>query len=165
MSRDLVAADGDVIEINEAARAFVADLSIRFRHRPGVALLIDYGPMRGTVGNTLQALADKRPVSPLSPPGSADLTAHVDFADLAAIARDLGAVVQGPRPQGAFLTELGLFPRTERLARGRPAEQTAALIAASRRLAASDAMGELFKVMAICSPGCAPLPGLALPIP
>ena len=61
---------------------------------------------------------------------------------------DSGAAVQGPVPQGSFLTALGLFQRTERLARAQP-EQAAALIAAARRLADPAAMGQLFKVLAV----------------
>ena len=152
-------AEGDVVEVNEAARAFVADLSVRFRHRPGVALLIDYGPLHEVAGNTLQALAARRPVNPLSPPGSADLTAHVNFTDLARITREHGAVAQGPRHQGDFLRELGLFQRTARLARGRA--DAGRLLEAARRLVEPAAMGELFKVLAICSPGCPFLAGLA----
>jgi NADH dehydrogenase [ubiquinone] 1 alpha subcomplex assembly factor 7 len=126
---------------------------------PGAAVFVDYGPMQSAAGDSLQALADKRPVSPLSVAGSADLTAHVDFADLGAVARGCGAGVQGPSPQGSFLADLGLFQRTERLARARP-DQAAALAEAARRLADPSAMGHLFKVMAVRSHGRPALPGL-----
>jgi NADH dehydrogenase [ubiquinone] 1 alpha subcomplex assembly factor 7 len=158
--RSRAAAEDAIVEINQPARDFVGMVAARFRRHAGAALVLDYGPEHSAAGDSLQALADKRPVNPLSPAGSADLTAHVDFADLAAVARSAGAGVQGPTPQGAFLNALGLFQRTERLARGRSAEQAAALIAAARRLAEPEAMGHLFKAMAICSPGCPALPGL-----
>ena len=158
-----VTTEGDIVEVNEPARAIVATLAARFQHRPGAALFLDYGPERSAAGDSLQALADKRPVNPLSPPGSADLTAHVDFADLAAVARDRGATVQGPVPQGPFLTALGLLQRTERLARGRLPEQASALVESARRLAEPAAMGQLFKAMAVCSASCPPLPGLPPP--
>jgi NADH dehydrogenase [ubiquinone] 1 alpha subcomplex assembly factor 7 len=154
-------ADGAIVEVNEPARAFVADLAERLRSQPGAGLFLDYGPARSAAGDSLQAIADKRPVNPLSPPGSADLTAHVDFAALAAVARDHGAAVQGPVPQGSFLTALGLFQRTERLVRSQSAEQATVLIEAARRLAAPAAMGDLFKVMAVCSPSCPALPGFS----
>ncbi len=154
------AAEGDVVEVNEAARAFVTAVARRLRSQPGAALFIDYGPDPGVAGDTLQALADKHPVNPLSPPGSADLTAHVDFADLAGCARASGGLVQGPTPQGRFLTALGLFERLDRLSRGRTPEQVLALLAAARRLAEPAAMGRLFKVMAIRSAACPALPGL-----
>ena len=121
--------------------------------------MLDYGPERSAAGDSLQAIADQRPVDPLSPAGSADLTAHVDFADLAEVARAAGGAVQGPAEQGAFLTELGLFQRTERLARNRSPGQARALLDAAARLAGPDAMGRLFKVLAVNSPACPPLPG------
>ena len=66
--------------------------------------------------------------------------------------------MQGPEPQGAFLTALGLFQRTERLAKKQP-DQAAAVIEAARRLVEPAAMGHLFKVLAMGSPCCPPLPG------
>jgi NADH dehydrogenase [ubiquinone] 1 alpha subcomplex assembly factor 7 len=152
------AAEGEIIELNEASRGFVGMAADRLRRDVGAALFLDYGPARSAAGDSLQALADKRPVNPLTVAGSADLTAHVDFADLAAVATAHGAATQGPATQGAFLSALGLFERTERLARGRP-EQAAALMQAAHRLAAPEAMGTLFKVLALRSTGAAALPG------
>jgi NADH dehydrogenase [ubiquinone] 1 alpha subcomplex assembly factor 7 len=155
---DRAAADGDVVELNEAARAFVSEVTVRLRRDSGVALLVDYGPAQSAAGDSLQALADKRPVNPLAVAGSADLTAHVDFAGLAGVARALGARVQGPEPQGSFLRELGLLQRVERLAKQQP-DQAAAVTEAARRLVEPAAMGHLFKVLAIASPSCPLLPG------
>lgn len=156
------AAEGDVVEINEPARAFIGAVSARLA-RQGAALFLDYGPEHSAAGDSLQALARKRPVDPLLHAGSADLTAHVDFADLAGVARAVGATVQGPVPQGPFLEALGLYQRTDRLARNRSAEEGSALIEAAKRLAEPAAMGHLFKVMAVCSAGCPPLPGFPSP--
>ena len=155
------AAVGQIVELNEPARAFVSSLAQRVRRHPGVALLVDYGPARSAAGDSLQALARRKPVDPLSPAGSADLTAHVDFADMAQTARSAGAAVQGPVTQGAFLSALGVFERTEALARGRPEVQAAALRAGTRRLTGAAAMGDLFKVLAVTSPDCGALPGFA----
>jgi NADH dehydrogenase [ubiquinone] 1 alpha subcomplex assembly factor 7 len=155
------ASEGDVVEVNEAARAFMGDVAARVVRDAGVALFLDYGPGRSAAGDSLQALARKRPVDPLGQAGSADLTAHVDFEDLALVVQGAGADVRGPVAQGAFLAALGLFQRTERLARGRTAAEGAALMEAAKRLAEPAAMGHLFKVMAVCSPSCPPLPGLA----
>jgi NADH dehydrogenase [ubiquinone] 1 alpha subcomplex assembly factor 7 len=155
------AAEGQIVELNEPARAFVSALASRVRRHPGAALLVDYGPMRSAAGDSLQALARRKPVDPLSPPGSADLTAHVDFADMAETARSAGAAVQGPVTQGAFLSALGVFQRTEALARGRTEAEAAALREGTRRLTGAAAMGDLFKVLAVTSPGCGMLPGFA----
>ncbi len=155
------AAEGQIIEVNASARAFVTAVAERAQRHRSAALLVDYGPARSAAGDTLQAIANRQPVPPLSPPGTADLTAHVDFADLAVVAHKRGASVQGPVTQAAFLTSLGLFQRTEALARGCTEEQATTLRDAARRLADPRAMGTLFKVLAIASPKCAALPGLS----
>ena len=158
-------APGEVLELCEPALAVVRHLSDRLARQPGAALLLDYGPDRPGHGDTLQALRDGRPADPLADPGSADLTAHVDFPALRDAALSCGAAVRGPIGQGAFLSELGLFARTERLARGRPPAEARALLDAAHRLAAPDRMGRLFKAMALCHPSLAGLPGFATEIP
>jgi SAM-dependent MidA family methyltransferase len=148
-------------ELNEPAHALVAALAARVTAHPGAALFLDYGPERSTQGDSLQAIANGRPADPLSPPGTADLTAHVDFSALAATARAAGAAVHGPIPQGIFLARLGLFQRTGRLARGQPAQRAAALVEAAQRLAEPNRMGRLFKALALCHPDCPVPPGFA----
>ena len=60
--------------------------------------------------------------------------------------------MHGPDGQGTFLTGLGLFARTERLAQGLPPEQVRALADGAHRLAAPERMGRLFKVLGLCHP-------------
>ena len=154
---DRQAPNGDTVEICEPALAIAAKLAVRFAERPGIALFLDYGPAESAPGNSLQALRDGRPADPLSEAGSADLTAHVDFA---AFARGAGgATIHGPLAQGIFLTRLGLFQRISRLARGQAPEKASALIGSARRLAEPDRMGQLFKVLAVCHRGCPVPPG------
>lgn len=148
-----------VVETCEPARRFVADLSFRLARHPGAALFLDYGAEHPRCGDSLQAIANGRPADPLSQPGIADLTAHVDFAVLAGIVRDSGAIAQGPIAQGLFLARLGLFQRTGRLAAGQSPVRAAALVEAARRLTEPQRMGRLFKAMALRSPGAAVLPG------
>jgi NADH dehydrogenase [ubiquinone] 1 alpha subcomplex assembly factor 7 len=148
-----------VVEVCEPAIAFARSLGSRLTARPGAALFLDYGPEHSAPGDSLQALRDGRPAEPLSEPGTADLTAHVDFATVASTARDAGAATHGPLAQGLFLTRLGLFQRTDRLARTQPPVRAAALIDAARRLVEPDRMGRLFKALAVCHPACPPPPG------
>jgi SAM-dependent MidA family methyltransferase len=152
------AADGTVAERCEAALDLARTLTARLVQYGGAALFLDYG---GGAGDTLQSLRAGRPADPLADPGSADLTAHVDFAAFADAARDSGATVHGPEPQGLFLARLGLFQRTDRLARGKPPAQAAALIDAARRLAEPDRMGRLFNALAVCHPGLPTPPGFS----
>ncbi|MCC6719947.1 MAG: SAM-dependent methyltransferase [Acetobacteraceae bacterium] len=155
------AGDGAVVEWSPAGRAAVQGLAARIASRGGVALLVDYGPEHSAPGDSLQALRDGKPADPLADPGEADLTAHVDFAALAGVARAAGAAVQGPVPQGVFLTRLGLFQRSGALARTQPPARAGALMQAASRLAEPHQMGRLFKAMAVCHPGLPPLPGFA----
>ena len=148
-----------VYELNEPALAIASSLGNRLSARPGAALFLDYGPEHSAPGDSLQALREGQPAFPLANPGTADLTAHVDFAAFAAAARDAGAAAHGPIPQGLFLTRLGLFQRTDRLARTRPPAHASAMIEAARRLAEPNRMGRLFKALALCGPGCPTPPG------
>lgn len=152
---------GEIEEICEPARAIAAHLGARLAATGGAALFIDYGPEHSARGDSLQALRDGRPTDPLADPGSADLTAHVDFQALADAATTAGAAVQGPVPQGVFLTRLGLFQRTGVLARTLPPAHAAAMIDSANRLAEPDRMGRLFKVIALCDPALPTLPGFA----
>jgi SAM-dependent MidA family methyltransferase len=151
--------DGYVIERGEAALAFIRSLGRRLHQQGGAALLLDYGPGGSAPGDSLQALRDGRPADPLADPGDADLTAHVDFAGLAAAAGATGCTVHGPLPQGVLLVRLGLFQRVDRLARGRTPAEVLALIDAARRLAEPDRMGRLFKALALCHPDVQTPPG------
>ena len=142
--------EGAITELCEPARAVVGHVARRVARDGGAALFLDYGPAESAPGDSLQALRNGRPASPFDEPGNADLTAHVDFGALARVARAAGAVAHGPMPQGVFLTRLGLFQRTGRLARTQPPMRAAALVQAAQRLAEPDRMGRLFKAMAVC---------------
>ncbi len=153
------AAEGAVLELCEPAREIVRALAARFAEQGGAALFIDYGPEQSDFGESLQALRDRVKVDPLHSPGAADLTAHVDFQALAEIAGPRAA--QGPIPQGLLLARLGLFQRSERLARTLSPMHAMAMMDSARRLAEPDQMGRLFKALAITQPDFPPLPGFA----
>ena len=152
------ARDGDIIEVRPQASALAEAIAGRLAHQPGVALFIDYGHAESAAGDTLQAVKDHDFHDPLATPGEADLTAHVDFAAFGRAAAGAGAQVLGPVGQGAFLDELGIGVRAEALKAAVPA-QGREIDAAVSRLTSEDAMGRLFKVMALLSPGMAPPPG------
>jgi SAM-dependent MidA family methyltransferase len=151
--------DDAVMERNDAAQGFIAALAQRLTTDPGAALLLDYGPAESAPGDSLQALREGKPADPLSEAGTADLTAHVDFAALAKVAREAGATVHGPVPQGMFLARIGLLQRTGALARSQPPARAAAMMTGAQRLIEPDRMGRLFKAMALCAPRCPAPPG------
>jgi NADH dehydrogenase [ubiquinone] 1 alpha subcomplex assembly factor 7 len=150
-----------VIEVCEPALRLASLLGARLRASPGAALFIDYGPAASAAGESLQALRGGRPADPLADPGSADLSAHVDFQSFASAARAAGAAVSGPVPQGLFLTRLGLFRRLDRLARGQRPAEAAALGAARRRRPPPRRLGRLFKALGLASPDGPELPGFS----
>lgn len=154
------AGEDGFLEMNEPGEAFVTALARRIAAQGGIALLIDYGA-EANPGDSLQAIRAKRFADPLAAAGEADLTALVDFGAMARAAKRGGAAVQGPVTQGAFLSALGLFERAQRLGRGRVETDAASLMTAARRLADPQAMGRLFKVLAITPPDFPLLPGFA----
>ncbi len=151
--------EGAIVERCEAAEMLADTLAARLICHKGAALFLDYGPELSAPGDSLQAIRDGQPADPLGPPGSADLTAHVDFARFGAAARAGGVQVHGPVPQGLFLARLGLFQRTNQLARRLRPREAAAMMEGARRLAEPDRMGRLFKAIALVSPGFGALPG------
>ncbi len=157
---DAAAPDGTVVEVGEAGRAVIGAISSRLVAEGGTALFLDYGGSGGG-GDTLQAIRNGRPADPLSAPGRADLTAHVDFAGLAAAAQAAGATVFGPEPQGLFLARLGLHQRTFRLAQQQQPDRAGTLLGAAQRLSEPAQMGRLFKAMAIAQLGLPEPPGFS----
>ena len=150
--------DGTILEMSPAGEALAADIAGRIAAAGGAALIVDYGYGGGGRGDTLQAVKSHAFADPLAAPGEADLTAHVDFAALAAAAAVEGAAVHGPITQGEFLTSLGLLERAGVLGAGAGPAAQAAIRAAVQRLAGPDQMGTLFKVLAITQPGITPPP-------
>ena len=143
------APEGAVQELCEPALALGTSLAERFRHAPGAALFLDYGPAESALGDSLQAMHAHARAEPLAAPGSVDLTAHVDFAALARVARRAGAAAHGPLPQGLFLQRLGLVSRSAVLARENP-RQAGDILSAAQRLVAKESMGQLFKALCLC---------------
>ena len=142
---------GTVLETSPAAAAVMFEAAGRLSGQGGTALFIDYGHAEPRFGSTLQAVRAHRKVEPFAAPGEADLTAHVDFATMAEIARSRGAKWLGTVPQGAWLRGLGIDARAEALADFAP-EHREALMRAKERLAGDGQMGLLFKVMGLASP-------------
>ena len=152
---------GAVAEVSPAAVALAADIGARVVADGGAALIIDYGSAAFGARETLQAVAHHKSHPPLEAPGTADLSAHVDFAVLARAGAETGARVTGPVAQGAFLEALGIRARaaTLRAAAGRQAAAT--VDSALARLVGAAGMGGLFQVLCLSDPAAPPPAGLA----
>jgi NADH dehydrogenase [ubiquinone] 1 alpha subcomplex assembly factor 7 len=143
---------GAVFEFCPSVLALGTVLGARFKRNPGAALFIDYGYFPSRAGPTLRALSRHQPVDPLSSPGSADLSAHVDFAVFADAASAAGSDVYGPVPQGRFLAALGAGERLAALSQRATSTQRQQLESGVERLLDPAQMGDLFKALALVSP-------------
>nr|WP_082835996.1 SAM-dependent methyltransferase [Croceicoccus bisphenolivorans] len=155
------AAEGAILETCPAASAIMRELASRVARQGGAILAIDYGYAELAHGSTFQAVARHERADPFAAPGTADLTAHVDFGALADAARGSGLRVDGITAQGAFLMALGMGYRAAALARANP-QGAEDVFAALQRLTAPDAMGSLFKVIAAVHPAWPESAGFAV---
>ncbi|MEP2641188.1 SAM-dependent methyltransferase [Roseobacter sp.] len=149
-------APGDVVEETPAIAPIMHAIGWRIARHGGAGLIIDYGDWHSK-GDTFQAVQNHAPVDPLADPGTADLTAHVDFAALATAAPCRTSAMT---PQGVFLERLGITQRAQALAAKLCGSALETHIAAHRRLTHPDEMGNLFKVIALFPDGATPPPGL-----
>ena len=147
---------GDLVETCAPAQAIAQEIGHRINQNGGMALIIDYGKWR-SLGDTLQSLKSHQSVAPLLHPGSADLTAHVDFE---ALAKDTPSAHTRPTDQGMFLERLGVSQRANQLAKSMQGSALTSHIAAHRRLTHPSEMGTLFKVMGFFPASAPPPPGL-----
>ena len=146
---------GDLVEHCAPAQAAVAAALRPILRHGGLALFIDYGDWRSR-GDTLQALRAHAFDPPLAHPGQADLTAHVDFEPLSAL-----APAHAYSTQGQFLLRLGIQARADRLARNLAGAALESHQAALARLTHPQEMGSLFKVLALTRASVPLPPGFA----
>lgn len=123
------------------------------------ALFIDYGYTANEFGDTLQAVRSHVAEHPLTSPGEADLTAHVNFKSFATKAQSGSQLaVDGPTTQAEFLGRLGIIERASKLMGANPAK-AGEIEAGVMRLMAPNGMGTRFKAIGIRSPNLGKLPG------
>lgn len=150
------AADGAVAETCPAGRSIAAAIGGRLAAEGGAALILDYGPAASAAGDSLQAVREHAFHPVLERSGEADLTAHVDFAELARAGAPARA--DGPVTQGTWLRRLGAELRAAQLAKANPAKAEAIMTGCARLIDPRE-MGTLFKVLALADPGLPTLPG------
>lgn len=142
------APQGSIFEAAPARAALMAAIAECIAGHGGAGLFPDYGHLQPGFGDTLQAVRKHAPEDVLANPGEADLTAHVDFAALAAVVRAHGLDVE-LTTQGDFLLSMGLLERAGLLGSQASDEAKQTITDAVERLAGPDAMGTLFKVLKI----------------
>ncbi len=150
---------GEIAEVCPGALSLARDVGERMTEDGIAALFVDYGPASSALGDSLQAVKAHRYVDPLAEAGAADLTAHVDFAAVAAAARHSGARIHGPVNQEAFLGTLGIRTRAALLSAKASEADQAAIAQGMARLIDPKQMGSLFKALAIAHPDLRELAG------
>ena len=153
------AAEGSIFEWRNDTLPI--EIGQRLAHDKGAALVIDYGHVQSSVGETLQAVGKHSYADPLMEPGSIDLTAHVDFQALATAIEAMGAKGFGPVTQSLFLRRLGIVTRASALKAKAPPAVAADIDAALRRLIGEGegSMGVLFKAKAFAHAALGAPPG------
>lgn len=148
---------GDIVEICPAATAIMASIGARIAAHGGLAVIIDYGDWVSR-GDTFQAVQTHQFTHPLAAPGQADLTAHVDFAALAAAAHPARTAYT---TQGDLLLALGIAARAAKLGQSLTGPALSLHQTAAQRLTAPHEMGRLFKALAVFAPSSLAPPGFS----
>lgn len=149
-----------MIETSPASISVIRSIATRLTQHNGAALVIDYGYTdRRSYSDTLQAMKAHSFHPVLENVGEADITAHVDFTALLEAANEAGCNSRGAVTQGELLQRLGIFERAGQLSQNATPEQRQALLSGLHRLTDKDAMGTLFKAIALTSPHYTNPPG------
>ncbi len=146
----LTSGEDGTFETSRVLNQFLKSVDILLKKQKGVALFADYGHERSAMGETLQCVKSHKFAGLFDTPGSCDITAHVDFENIANLATADGLAAHGPVTQGAFLKALGIEARAERLWAVANEAQKESISTGLNRLIDTDQMGALFKVLAIC---------------
>lgn len=119
--------EGTVVEVSPRAEAFVREVADHLVD--GAVLLFDYGAeepelVRRHPGGTLTAYRGHRSLDdPLRDPGTADLSAFVNFTRIRAAARRAGLTEVACEPQAAALGRWGFGPLRDAALAAAPSEE------------------------------------------
>ncbi|XP_057668926.1 protein arginine methyltransferase NDUFAF7, mitochondrial isoform X1 [Diorhabda carinulata] len=140
----------DHVEISPDSMIIQRDICERLKYSGGLALICDYGHY-GSGTDTFRAFKKHKQVDPLIQPGSADLTADVDFSSIRQVADEVkGILTLGPVNQRDFLLKTGLELRFKALKENlTSSRELYNLNKCYSILIDADKMGERFKFMAL----------------
>ncbi|KAG8194846.1 hypothetical protein JTE90_017279 [Oedothorax gibbosus] len=135
------------LEVSPESGVLVQEIAARIEKEGGYSLLIDYGH-DGTKTDTFRAFRRHALHDPLSEPGTADLTADVDFSYLKKMVRGK-AITYGPVTQQDFLTNMDIKSKFEKMLAKVSPESQQELISAYDMLLGPTHMGERFKFLGL----------------
>lgn len=136
----------DHVEISPESGVLVQEMVTRLDRDGGFSLIVDYGH-DGTKTDTFRAFKRHALHNPLSEPGTADLTADVDFSYLKKMAKGK-ALTYGPLTQEKFLKNMNIEARLQKLLSSCTPEQQAE-IKSSYEMLIGPEMGENFKFLGL----------------
>lgn len=144
---------GNVVEARPDAAGWIAAVAGRLRR--GLTLIVDYGFPRPQLyaewraeGTLSGYRAHRRDDAPLEETGEKDLTAHVDFTELAEAGRAAGLELAGFTDQYHFLVGAAT-PRLLAMETAAPGAQRDADLRALKTLLHPETMGTQFKYLAL----------------
>ncbi|MCZ2204103.1 class I SAM-dependent methyltransferase [Bartonella sp. A05] len=140
--------DGTIFEHAPLRNQLMQQISNHLMQTQGSALLIDYGATNFSFGDTLQAISKHRFSNIFTAPGEHDLTSHVNFFSLKAIALQQGCFAE-TMEQGDFLLKMGILERAGQLGANKNSTIQDKISQDVKRLIDSDQMGKLFKVLCV----------------
>ena len=164
-ARQIKVPDDYVIEICLAARGLINSLAQRLQQ--GALLFIDYGfgareyyhPQRSS-GTLMCHYRHHAHDDPFFLPGLQDITAHVNFTDIAECGIDAGLELMGYTNQASFLINCGITGLLQDTSPENLRDYLP-LSAQLQKLTSPAEMGELFKVIALGKNMANPLSGFA----
>lgn len=137
------------VEYSFETEILINQIADRLECYGGFGLIMDYGHF-GDKCDTFRAFKDHKIYDPLCEPGTADLTADVDFKAIKYIAeKDKKLITFGPVNQGEFLRRLGGEFRLKVLLENATEEQAKLLESGYKSLTEPDKMGCRFKMFAL----------------
>ncbi|KAG0413324.1 hypothetical protein HPB47_009529 [Ixodes persulcatus] len=145
---DVVGEKRDHVEVCPEAGVIAQELASRMHEHGGCGLVVDYGH-DGTKTDTFRAFKNHTLHPVLSEPGTADLTADVDFSYLKRILAGK-ALTFGPVSQEQFLKNMGINIRLQKLLDNcQDANLRQELLSGYDMLTNPEKMGERFKFFGV----------------
>lgn len=137
---------GDIVEINDMTQTLISHISRHIQSHGGNAIIVDYGNWTSK-GDTLQTMHRHAYSNLFEQLGEADMTAHVDFEQIANASQ---CAVSQLCTQQDLLERLGISHRAQTLVSSAKSDaQKNDIITAYRRLTHEEEMGTLFKAIAL----------------
>ncbi|EZA50348.1 MidA-like protein, mitochondrial [Ooceraea biroi] len=139
----------DHVEISPQCSVMMDHLSQFLYECGGFALVIDYGHEREKT-DTFRAFCQHKLHDPLLKPGTADLTADVDFLSMKEVAeKDDRLITFGPVTQRTFLQNTGIDLRLKIILQNATDTQKQHIQSGYHMITDKDKMGDCFKVLSL----------------